>query len=176
MFDLDPGPGVDWATTVATAHVLRERLEAVGLASFCRTSGGKGLHVVAPVSTTADWDTVRAWCRAFAEAMEAEAPDRFVASVPKARRTGRILVDWLRNGLGSTAVGSFSPRARPGATVATPVTWKEVTPKLDPASFTLLTVPDRLARLKADPWEGFAAAAQPLPVGDAPPAPKRKRR
>jgi bifunctional non-homologous end joining protein LigD len=95
--------------------------------------------------------------------------------VPKARRTGKILVDWLRNGLGSTAVGSFSPRARPGATVATPVAWREVTAKLDPAAFTLLTLPKRLAKLKADPWEGFAAAAAAIPVGDAPPAKKRKR-
>ena len=174
VFDLDPGPGVEWATTVATAHEVKDRLATIGLAAFCRTSGGKGLHVVAPVLPGPDWDTVRAWCRAFAETMEADAPDRFVASVPKVRRTGRILVDWLRNGLGSTAIGSFSPRARAGAPVATPVTWREVTPKLDPASFTLLTVPQRLAKLKADPWDGFAAAAQPIPLG-AEPA-KRKRR
>ena len=118
---------------------------------------------MAPVLPGPDWDTVRAWCRWFAEAMEADAPDRFVASVPKARRTGRSLGDWLRNGLGSTAIGSYSPRARAGAPVATPVTWKEVKPALDPASFTLLTVPKRVARLKTDPWEGFAAAAQPIP-------------
>ncbi len=175
VFDLDPGPGVEWATTVKTAHEVRDRLAKIGLAAFCRTSGGKGLHVVAPVLPGPDWDAVRAWCRAFAEAMEAEFPGRFVASVPKARREGRILVDWLRNGLGSTAIGSFSPRARPGAPVATPVTWKEVTAKLDPASFTLLTIPKRLAKLKADPWEGFAAAAQPIPGTDAPPERKRKR-
>ena len=175
VFDLDPGPGVEWDVTVKTAHTVRERLETLGLASFCRTSGGKGLHIVAPVVTEADWDTVRAWCRAFAEAMEADMPEQFVASVPKARRSGRILVDWLRNGLGSTAVGSFSPRARAGATVATPVTWKEVTPKLDPAAFNIATVPQRLARLKADPWDGFAAAARPIPIGNVAPAKKRAR-
>ena len=174
VFDLDPGPGVEWATTVKAAHEVRDRLGKIGLASFCRTSGGKGLHVVAPVLPGPHWDAVRAWCRAFAEAMEAEAPDRFVASVPKARREGRILVDWLRNGLGSTAIGSFSPRARAGAPIATPVTWKEVTAKLDPASFTLVTIPKRLAKLQSDPWEGFAEAAQPIPGAEAPPK-KRKR-
>ena len=174
VFDLDPGPGVDWAATIAAAHDIRERLNRIGLGAYCRTSGGKGLHVVTPVLPGPDWDAVRAWCRAFAETMEAYAPDQYVASVPKAKRTGRILVDWLRNGLGSTAVGSFSPRARAGAPVATPVTWREVTPKLDPAAFTVLTIPKRLAKLKADPWEGFTADAKPIP-GDAPLPSKRKK-
>jgi bifunctional non-homologous end joining protein LigD len=163
VFDLDPGEGVPWATTVAAAWELRNLLEKAGLSGFCRTSGGKGLHVVAPLVPGADWTAVREWSRAFAEKMERDSPDRFVASVPKARRTGRILVDWLRNGLGSTAVASFSPRARPGATVATPVSWRELTAKLDPAAFTLETVPKRLARMKRDPWEAFAVEARPLP-------------
>ena len=113
VFDLDPGDGVSWETIVGAALELRDRLAAEGLGAFCRTSGGKGLHVVAPLVPGPDWDIVRAWCRGFAEDMEREFPDRYVASVPKARRTGRILVDWLRNGLGSTAVASFSPRVRP---------------------------------------------------------------
>jgi bifunctional non-homologous end joining protein LigD len=169
VFDLDPGEGVDWPTIVNAALDVRDRLAAEGLTPFCRTSGGKGLHVVAPLAPGADWDTVRAWCRAFAEAMERDSPDRYVATVPKARRNGRILVDWLRNGLGSTAIASFSPRARPGATVATPLAWREVSERLDPASFTVASVPRRLARQKRDPWEGFAAAAQPLPAAKTPP-------
>jgi bifunctional non-homologous end joining protein LigD len=175
VFDLDPGEGVDWPTIVATATELRDRLGREGLATFCRTSGGKGLHVVAPIEPGADWNTTRTWCRAFAEAMAAEFPDRIVASVPKARRTGRILVDWLRNGLGATAVASFSPRARPGATVATPLAWREVTARLDPASFTLATVPKRLARLKRDPWEDFRAQAKPLPPAKAGPKARKPR-
>jgi bifunctional non-homologous end joining protein LigD len=175
VFDLDPGEGVDWPTIVNTATELRDRLGREGLASFCRTSGGKGLHLVVPIQPGADWDTTRAWCRAFAEAMAAEFPDRIVAAVPKARRTGRILVDWLRNGLGATAVASFSPRARPGATVATPLAWREVTARLDPASFTLATVPKRLARLKRDPWEDFSSQAQPLPAAKAAPKTRRPR-
>jgi bifunctional non-homologous end joining protein LigD len=174
VFDLDPGEGVAWPAIVAAALDVRERLGRAGLTGFCRTSGGKGLHVVAPLVPGADWETVRAWCRAFAEAMEREAPDRYVASVPKARRTGKILVDWLRNGLGSTAVASFSPRARPGACVATPLAWREVTAKLDPASFTLASVPQRLARQKRDPWAGFAAAARALPAAKADTKPRRR--
>ena len=104
------------------------------------------------------------FCRAFAEAMAQEHPTRFLAHLKIADRRGRILIDWLRNGLGATAVASFSPRARPGATVATPVTWAEVTPKLDPSLFTIRTVPERLAKLKRDPWQGLEqATAQRLP-------------
>ena len=114
-------------------------------------------------SPAADWDAVRDFAHGIARAMEADEPDRFVSTVPKAKRRGRILVDWLRNGAGATAICSYSPRARPGATVATPLAWREVTAKLDPAAFTIATVPQRLARQKQDPWAGFAAAARPLP-------------
>ena len=163
VFDLDPGDGVAMPAIVVAAREVKRRLEALGLRAFCRTSGGKGLHVLAPVRTNAGWDAVRAWCRRFAESMEADVPDRYVSTTRKADRTGRILVDWLRNGLGSTAVASFSPRARPGAGVAMPLAWREVTARLDPAAFTVRTVPAHLARRKADPWAGFAEAARPLP-------------
>ncbi len=160
VFDLDPGEGVDWPAIVRAAHDIKARLEREGYASWCRTSGGKGLHVVVPVQSSAGWDAARAWCRAFAEAQERASPELYVASVPKARRRGRILIDWLRNGLGSTAIASFSPRARPHATVAVPLAWREVTAKLDPQAFTVHTLPARLARLRADPWDGFATARQ----------------
>jgi bifunctional non-homologous end joining protein LigD len=163
VFDLDPGEGVAMPDLARAALDVRARLEAAGLAAFCRSSGGKGLHVLAPLTPGADWDTTRAWCRAFAERMEAESPDRYVAEVAKAKRRGRILVDWLRNGLGATAIASFSPRARPGAGVATRLAWREVTARFDPAAFTLKTVPARLQRQRRDPWEGFAEAARPLP-------------
>ncbi len=164
VFDLDPGEGVTMRAIVDAAREVKQRLEALGLAAFCRTSGGKGLHVLAPIRTEAGWDAVRAWSRRFAEAMEADSPDRYVSTTRKADRRDRILLDWLRNGLGSTAVASFSPRARPGAGVAMPLAWREVTPSLDPMAYTLRTVPGRLARRKADPWAGFMDAARALPA------------
>lgn len=163
VFDLDPGEGVTFPQVVDAALDVRKRVEALGLAAFCRTSGGKGLHVVVPLKPEAGWDTVKPFCRAFAETMGAEAPDRYLSTIKIADRRGRILVDWLRNGLGATAVASFCPRARPGAGVATPLAWSEVTRKLDPSTFTVQTVPQRLARLKADPWEDFEKSRVPLP-------------
>ncbi|HEY0183808.1 MAG TPA: DNA ligase D, partial [Rhodopila sp.] len=136
VFDLDPGEGVKVGQIAAAALDMRDRLQALGLASFCRTSGGKGLHVVVPLRPEQPWEPVRTFCRAFAETVSAADPDRYLAHVKIADRRGRILIDWLRNGLGSTAVASFCPRARPGAGVATPLAWDEVTPKLDLAAFT----------------------------------------
>jgi bifunctional non-homologous end joining protein LigD len=162
VFDLDPGEGVGIADIVAAAVDVRGKLEALGLASFCRT-GGKGLHVVVPVVAERPWDEVRAFCRGFAEALSAAEPGKYLAHVKIADRRGRILIDWLRNGLGSTAVASFCPRARVGAGVATPLAWREVTPKLDLGAFNLRTVPARLAKLRADPWEGFEATRRGLP-------------
>ncbi|MBV9654080.1 MAG: DNA ligase D [Acetobacteraceae bacterium] len=163
VFDLDPGEGVPWPEIVRAAHDVRDRLRRLGLASFCRTTGGKGLHVVVPLRAEADWGLAKPFCRAFAETMAQEEPERFLAHLKIADRRGRILVDWLRNGLGATAIASFSPRARPGATVATPVAWDEVTAKLDPAKYTVRTVPERLSRLKTDPWDGFGNTGQRLP-------------
>ncbi len=163
VFDLDPGEDVAFAEVAKAALDLREQLQRLGLTSFCRTTGGKGLHVVVPLEPAAHWDAVKPFCRAFAETLSQEQPERFLSTVRKADRQGRILIDWLRNGLGATAIASFSPRARDGATVATPVGWGEVDRRLDPAKFTLRSVPERLGRLKADPWEGFASLRQRLP-------------
>lgn len=164
VFDLDPGEGVTFADVTAAALDLREQLQRIGLTPFCRTTGGKGLHLVVPLRPVADWDQVKPFCRAFAETLSQQQPERFLSTVKKADRQGRILIDWLRNGLGATAVASFSPRARPGATVATPLAWDEVTSSLDPSTFTLRSVPERLEHLGGDPWDGFDAARTPLPA------------
>ena len=163
VFDLDPGEDVAFAEVVRAALDVRERLERVELESFCRTTGGKGLHVVVPLKPVAGWDQVKPFCRAFAEALSEEQPKRFLSTVKKADRQGRILIDWLRNGLGATAVASYCPRARPGAAVATPLAWDDVTPQLDPTAFTLRNTPQRLARQKRDAWANFNGARQPLP-------------
>jgi bifunctional non-homologous end joining protein LigD len=174
VFDLDPGEGVEFADIVTAAIDVRDRLQGMGLQSFCRTTGGKGLHLVVPLQPVADWDVVKPFCRAFAETMSKEKPDHYLSTVRKVDRRGKILIDWLRNGLGATAVASFCPRARPGATVATPVAWDEVDRRLDPAKFTIRSMADRLARLRADPWEGFASMRQRLPdLAGSPQAPKR---
>jgi bifunctional non-homologous end joining protein LigD len=173
VFDLDPGEGVPFAQVVDAALDLRKHLETLKLASFCRTTGGKGLHIVVPLRPAADWDSVKAFCKSLAETLSREQPDRFVSVVSKARRKGRILIDWLRNGLGATAVVSFSPRARPGAGVATRLHWREVTGTLDPTAFTLRSLAARLGKQSSDPWEGFDATDNVLPAA---PAPSRRRR
>ena len=127
-----------------------------------------------PLEPVAHWDEVKPFCRAFAETMSQEQPDRYLPTLKKVDRRGKILIDWLRNGLGATAVASFCPRARPGAIVATPLTWDEVNGKLDPANFTLRTIPDRLARLRGDPWEGFSSARQRLPDLAVAPKPQKQ--
>jgi bifunctional non-homologous end joining protein LigD len=162
--DLDPGPGVTWPQVIAAAQQVRERFTAAGMASFVKTSGGKGLHVVAPLKPKAEWPAVKAFAKAIADAMSADSPERFVATVTKAKRKGKTLIDYLRNGRGSTAVAPYSTRARPGAAVSMPLAWEELTPDIGPAYFTVENAPARLAALKADPWADFWKAAVPLPT------------
>ncbi|MDR6674602.1 DNA ligase D-like protein (predicted polymerase) [Xanthomonas translucens] len=164
VFDLDPGEGVSWTQIKAAARAIRERLREAGLESFVRLSGGKGLHVVVPiVAGSASWDQARDFCEAFAQALTAQAPDRYVATMSKAKRSGVIFIDWLRNGRGNTSVCSWSLRAREHATVAVPLRWEELARIASPQAFPLAKALQRAARLREHPWKEMETLQQRLP-------------
>lgn len=160
VMDLDPGEGVEWPQIVEAAKAVRERLAAAGLAGFVKTSGGKGLHVVAPLTPRAGWDEVKEFARGIADELAASEPQAYVATVSKAKRVGKVLIDYLRNGRNQTAVAPYATRARAGAPVAMPLAWDEL--GKSPLRFT---VTDARARIEAvaDPWRDFRGSARPLP-------------
>ena len=163
VFDLDPAPDVAFSEVVRTAKALKERLEAIGLAGFCKTTGGKGLHVVTPLAPSrkaVSWDEAKQFARDVCVAMERDEPRRYLTKMSKAARTGRIFLDYLRNDRIATAVAPLSPRGRPHAPVSMPVTWAQVKADLDPARYTVRSVPALLKRSKA--WVDYADAASPL--------------
>lgn len=162
VMDLDPGEGVTWDEIMAAALEVRDRMEAEGLACFLKTSGGKGLHLVSPLEPCAGWEEVKGFAKRIADEMSADSPERYVATVSKAKRKGKILIDYLRNGRGATAVAPYSTRARDGAPVSMPIGWEELGPDIGPAHFTVMNAAARLSNLAADPWAQFRKAAAPL--------------
>ena len=164
VFDLDPDEGLGFADVVRATLEVRERLAALGLTSFVKTTGGKGLHIVLPIAPEHEWREAKAFAKAFSELMAADAPDRYLTRISKAEREGRIFIDYLRNDPTSTAVGPYSTRSRPGAPVATPLEWDEVSAQLDPKAFTVETVPERVRALKRDPWSEMDQFPQRLPA------------
>jgi len=164
IFDLDPDEGLGFGDVIAAALEVRERLEALGLTSFVKTTGGKGLHVVVPVEPVTPWPAAKAFAKELSAQMAADAPERYLTRISKAERAGRIFIDYLRNDPTSTAVGAYSSRSRPGAPVATPLRWDELGPKLDPGAFTVRTVPARLAAQTEDPWARMHGTRQRLPA------------
>jgi bifunctional non-homologous end joining protein LigD len=164
IFDLDPGPDVPWDDMVSATREVRQRLEDAGLVSFLKTTGGKGLHVVAPIEPQVDWDTAKLFARRIAEKMAADNPERYVAKMAKKLRGGRIFVDFFRNDRGQTAIAPYATRARPGAPVSTPLAWEELGPDVRGNHFNVTNVMNRLAHLDADPWGGFFKVKQRLPT------------
>ena len=162
VFDLDPAPDLAWAETLRAARTLRERLTTLGLESFVRTTGGKGLHVVTPLVPERGWDEVKAFAHGVARAHAHDEPQRFTLNMSKAKRQGRIFLDYLRNGRGATAIASYSTRAREGAPVATPVRWDELDAQLSSDRYAVANVRRRLAALRADPWADLESARRRL--------------
>ncbi len=162
VFDLDPAADVTWSAVLDAALSLRDRLHSLGLESFARTTGGKGLHLVVPLRPRADWDMAKAFARGVAAAHASDDRTRFTVNPSKSRRVGRIFIDYLRNSRGATAIASYSTRARPGAPVAVPVRWDELGPRMTSDRYTIDSVRRRLAALRADPWEDFESARRPL--------------
>ena len=163
IFDLDPAEGVEWKAVVAGARDIRERLAASGLESFVRSSGGKGLHVVAPIRRGPSWADVKGFCEKLADELVAGKPKAYIAEASKAKREGMIFIDWLRNTRGATSVTGWSLRARPGAPVAMPLHWDEIGRLKTGGAFDLKKALKRAKTLEADPWEGIATLKQKLP-------------
>ena len=152
IFDFDPDPTVKWARVAKAALDIRQFLSTFGLKSFLKTTGGKGLHVVVPIRPALRWDEIKALTRSIAETFAAQRPREFTINMSKKVRAGRIFIDYLRNGRGATAVAPYSTRARPGALIATPITWEELEAGAKPADFTLESVVQRIAGRFRDPW------------------------
>jgi bifunctional non-homologous end joining protein LigD len=154
VFDLDPAPDVAFTDVIAAAHTVRDRLEELGLVSFCKTTGGKGLHIVTPLKAEAvDWPAAKAFAKSVCQRLAAEAPDRFLIKMAKKERAGKIFLDYLRNDRLATAAAPLSPRGRPGASVSMPLTWREVKNGLNPALYTIRTVPAMLQATTA--WADY---------------------
>ncbi|MFZ0390109.1 MAG: DNA ligase D, partial [Calditrichia bacterium] len=162
IFDLDPDKGMEWGRVVNAARTLRETLDSLGLQSFLKTSGGKGLHLVVPLQRRTDWDDTKSFARAVAEFHTRKSPEEFIATMSKAKRKGKIFIDYLRNGRGATSVAPYSTRARSGAPVSAPIRWDELSESLKPGSYTVENLPRRLAQLKEDPWVGFFDVRQSI--------------
>jgi bifunctional non-homologous end joining protein LigD len=164
VFDLDPAPDVNFDTVIEAAREIKARLDQLGLICFCKTTGGKGMHVVTPLSAlkkdAVTWSDAKAFARQVCLQMAATSPDRYLVNMAKKERNGKIFLDYLRNDRMSTAVAPLSPRARPGAPVSMPLTWSQVRAGLDPKRFTLRTAPALIAKSTA--WKDYCDSERSL--------------
>ena len=162
IFDLDPDPETPWEAVIEGVREVKSRLDEFGLKSFLKTTGGKGLHIVVPLTPKHTWATIKPFTRAIAQSMAHDHPERYLAVASKAARKGKIFVDYLRNDLTATAVAPYAVRAREGAGVATPLFWEELSVKLKPADYNIGTMAERLTQLKSDPWADFLTTRQTI--------------
>ena len=160
IFDLDPDEDLEWERVTEAALLVRGLLEEIGLTSFLKTTGGKGLHVVAPIRPEHNWDIIKPFTRDIASHLAGTLPDRFTANMAKAKRQGRIFIDYLRNGQGATAIAAFSTRAKPTATISVPIAWEELEAGVRANSFTVANIGERLSTLKTDPWQAYFSTKQ----------------
>lgn len=162
VFDLDPDEGLDWERVVEGALTVREFLEGLGLRTFLKTTGGKGLHVVLPIARKDGWDEVKAFTKAISETLVAAHPDRYTSKLPKASRKGKVFIDYLRNGRGATSICAYSTRARPDAPVSAPLFWEELESGVRGNSFNVRNIFERLEKLPSDPWADFNKTKQSI--------------
>ncbi|HEY9419970.1 MAG TPA: DNA ligase D [Thermoanaerobaculia bacterium] len=162
VFDLDPDEGLDWDRVVEGAYAMRDFLTGLGLQTFLKTTGGKGLHVVLPLTRRDDWDDVKAFTKAVAEAMVAADPNRYTSKLPKASRKGKVFIDYLRNGRGATSICAYSTRSREGSPVSVPLFWEELETGVRGNTYTIRNIFERLESLPSDPWEGFNKVRQSI--------------
>jgi bifunctional non-homologous end joining protein LigD len=160
VFDIDPDPSVPWEKVVEAAFLLKGLLDELGLKSFIKTTGGKGVHIVAPVLPVRTWTDVKDFTKAVADFLAKGLPDRFTSMMTKTRRTGKIFIDYMRNMRGATAIEAYSTRARKGAPIAVPLRWEELA-DVRPDSFTLANIMERLQKA-GNPWEGYMDIKQPI--------------
>ncbi len=165
VFDLDPGEGVAWPQVQEAAFLMRAMLDELGLASWLKTSGGKGLHVVVPIVPKLDHDVVKAFSHAVVTHLAKTIPERFVARSGGANRVGRIFIDYLSNGHGQTTAAAFSARSRPGLGVSMPVAWEQLMALKGGAQWTVLTAREYLSFETDDPWADYWTTRQTLAAG-----------
>jgi bifunctional non-homologous end joining protein LigD len=162
IFDLDPDPGLPWERLREAAYALRNRLADLGLNAFVKTTGGNGLHVVTPIKPKQDWTFIKDFSRLVAQSLAGEDPELYTATMSKAKRKGKVFIDYLRNARAATAVCSYSTRARLRAPVSVPLRWEELVTDVRSDHFTIRNVPQRLAELRDDPWADYAKSSRPL--------------
>jgi len=162
VFDLDPGDKVEWRAVVHAARMVRDALAALKLESWVKTTGGRGLHIVVPLAPHAEWSQCLEFARTLSERLEHAQPELYTTAFAKAGRERKILIDYLRNNHTNTSIAAYSTRARQGAAVSVPLTWDELRVSVDPKSFSVLTVPKRLSKIKGDPWANYWKCRQKL--------------